>query len=84
MLHRVLGSLGFAAAGIAELPGWAVWLILTLVLVAPAYYLLKRFGVGGAAPDERGFRSNGDAIDRLVSGTEEIPEAAPAGHRTHR
>jgi hypothetical protein len=78
MLDRLLRFLA------ADMQGWIIWLILTLVLIAPAYFMLKRFGIGGDEPEPADRQSNGDALDRIVAGTEEIPEALPAGSRTRR
>jgi hypothetical protein len=85
MLDRLLRLFGTAAGGgTPDAASILIWLILTLVLMGPAYFLLKRFGLGSDYSERADSKGNGDALDRLVTGTEEIPDAVPAGHRGRR
>jgi hypothetical protein len=81
MTDRLLGLLGGAAIGVPDAAGVMIWLILTLVLLGPIFFLLQRMGVG-SGQDRR--KDSGDALDRMITATEEIPEALPAGHRMRR
>jgi uncharacterized membrane protein len=57
---------------LSKAPSWGIWLILTLVLVAPIYYLMKRLGFSDPPPDERTLARN--ALERLLTAGEEVPE----------
>ncbi len=69
LLHLVRTSLGYLTA---DPPDWLTWLVLTVLLALPVYFVLQIAGFGSGP---RTHRSGEDALDRIVSSTEEIPEA---------
>ena len=69
VLHLIRTSLAYL---LASPPDWLTWLILTALLALPIYLVLRIFGFGSGP---RRTRSGEDVLDRIVSSTDEIPEA---------
>jgi hypothetical protein len=73
LLHVVRTSLSYV---VADPPEWLSWLVLTVLLALPIYFVLEILGFGSGPKRRPVARAAAeDALDRIVAATEEIPEA---------
>ena len=70
--HVVRTSLSYV---VADPPKWLTWLVLTVLLALPVFFVLEILGFG-SGPKPRP-RAHEDALDRILAATDEIPEARP-------
>jgi len=74
LLHVVRTSLSYV---VADPPEWLTWLVLTVLLALPVFFVLEILGFSSGPRRRRAV--NGDVIDQIVTATEEIPEARRLG-----
>src|SRR5215813_4393215 len=70
LLHVVRTSLSYV---VADPPEWLTWLVLTVLLALPIFFILEILGFGPGLRHRR--RAHEDTLDRIVMSTDEIPEA---------